>query len=61
MLYPRVNDDCGAGQDTRLNDGQQCLVEQSVTGAKQVSAIPARHQQRTMQLCATCLNYTFAC
>jgi len=56
-----VNDDCGAGKNTCLNDGQLCLVDRSATGAKQVSPIPAQHQQRTMQLRATCLNYTFAC
>jgi hypothetical protein len=37
------------------------MAEQSATGAKQVSPIHAQHEQRTMQLRTTCLNYTFAC
>ena len=35
--------------------------EWSVTSTRQVSPIPALHQQRPTLLCITCRNYTFAC
>jgi hypothetical protein len=36
-------------------------AERSATGARQVSPIPAQHQQRSMLPRTTCRNYTFSC